>query len=195
MEEHVILVDENNEPIGTRSKTEVHGAETDLHRGFSVFVFDHEGNFLIQQRAGSKQTWPLVWSNSCCGHPRVNESGVEPAQRRLAEELGMTDVEVHEVLPDYRYRAIFNGVMENEFCPVFAAWISDAATQLKLNSDEVEAVRWILWDDFIREVTSGNPQHAYHEFSVWSLEEAVLLNHSETFQELWNQNVQGDSSV
>ena len=51
MVEHVILVDDNNVPIGTQPKHEVHGFRTPLHRGFSVFIFDSAGRFLVQQRS------------------------------------------------------------------------------------------------------------------------------------------------
>jgi isopentenyl-diphosphate delta-isomerase len=67
--ELVVLVDENNTVLGTMPKSEVHGAETPLHRAFSIFLFNAEKKLLLQQRSHVKKTWPLAWSNSCCGHP------------------------------------------------------------------------------------------------------------------------------
>ena len=184
-DEHVILVDEENNPIGTRSKYEVHGAQTPLHRGFSAFIFDRQGRLLIQQRSASKQTWPLVWSNSCCGHPQFNETPREAVQRRLNEELLIMDCDVHEILPDYRYQAVFHGVMENEFCPVWVGWTSSEPTP---NALEVAATKWIDWHHFLYGLTQDETD-PYSHFSLWSREEAVLLAESPLFHELWKQNV------
>ena len=185
MQEHVIIVDEENTPLGTRPKSEVHGAETTLHRGFSVFVFDHDGRFLIQQRSAEKQTWPLVWSNSCCGHPQIDETPEAAVERRLSQELGLSKCELHEIIPGYRYQAVYDGVMENEFCPVWVTWSS---SEPQFNEAEVAQVRWISWQEFIDEITNDG-DHAYAEFSCWSLEEAVLLNQSPQFQDLWKTHV------
>lgn len=38
--ELVVLVDEENNIIGTMPKSEVHSANTPLHRAFSVFLFN-----------------------------------------------------------------------------------------------------------------------------------------------------------
>jgi len=67
--EKVVLVDEENNVLGTTDKSTVHTANTPLHRGFSAFIFNSKQEILLQQRSKYKKTWPLVWSNSCCGHP------------------------------------------------------------------------------------------------------------------------------
>ena len=40
-----------------------------LHRAFSVFLFNTQGQLLLQQRAAAKITFPLCWTNTCCSHP------------------------------------------------------------------------------------------------------------------------------
>ena len=74
MREEVVLVTEQNEVLGTMEKYEAHSAKTPLHRAFSVFLFHPHKGFLIQQRSHKKKTWPLMWSNSCCGHPTLEEA-------------------------------------------------------------------------------------------------------------------------
>ncbi|MEK7077270.1 MAG: isopentenyl-diphosphate Delta-isomerase, partial [Patescibacteria group bacterium] len=66
--EEVVLIDEENKALGTMPKRNVHRKETLLHRGFSCFLFKN-GKLLLQQRSKTKKTWPLIWSNSVCGHP------------------------------------------------------------------------------------------------------------------------------
>ena len=101
--EHVVLVDEENTVIGIMPKSDVHQKETPLHRAFSSFIFRvSDGKFLLQQRSSQKKTWPLMWSNSCCGHPAFNESNISAAYRRLDAELGLRPMFLEEVAP-YRY--------------------------------------------------------------------------------------------
>src|SRR3972149_7515079 len=87
--ELVVLVDEENNVLGTAPKDQVHSAATPLHRGFSVFLFNQQGELLITQRADSKKTFPGIWTNTVCGHPLPGESTAEAASRRLKVELGI----------------------------------------------------------------------------------------------------------
>jgi isopentenyl-diphosphate delta-isomerase type 1 len=184
--EYVVLVDEENNPIGTCPKNTVHGAETPLHRGFSVFLFDRHGRVLMQQRSAEKKTWPLVWSNACCGHPGIGETGEMAVQRRLTQELGISSCRVTEILPDYRYRAEFRGVVENEYCPVYVGWLCNGFVP---NPHEVAATTWIYWDHFLQELAKYPAPGKFQDFTVWSKEEAMLLNQNSLFQQLWRENV------
>src|SRR3989338_9117540 len=105
MKDHVILVNDANEPVGIAPKDAVHHADTPLHRGFSLFIFHKNGNVLLQQRSLTKKTFPGVWSNSCCGHPGSGESPVDAAKRRAKHELGLDLPDIKEIIPNYRYRA------------------------------------------------------------------------------------------
>lgn len=165
--ELVVLVDESNSVLGTMPKSEVHRAETPLHRGFSLFLFNGTGEVLLQQRSAAKKTWPLVWSNSCCGHPALGESNADAARRRLQEELGMRAVSIQEISP-YRYKCSRDGVMENEICPILAGFSND---EPRLNPVEVEAVRWMPWRSFLKEIET----HA-DRYSLWCVEEARILS-------------------
>lgn len=174
--ELVVLVDENNAMLGTMPKAEVHGAETPLHRAFSSFIFRaSDKKFLLQQRASTKKTWPLMWSNSCCGHPGLGESNVDSARRRLSAELGLVPLWLEEVAP-YRYCFVHKGVMENEICPII---VGMADTEPVLNPNEVEAIQWVDWDWFVEE-TRHNPEG----YSEWCVEETAILDANARFKEL-----------
>ena len=80
--EQVILVDEQDNPIGLMEKIEVH-EKAILHRAFSVFIFNHQGDLLLQQRALSKYHSAGLWTNTCCSYPRPNETTEAAANRRL----------------------------------------------------------------------------------------------------------------
>ena len=83
----MILVDQNNEPLGLMPKMEAHEKAV-LHRAFSVFIQNREGQIMLQQRAASKYHSPLLWTNTCCSHQRDGETNIEAGKRRLQEEMG-----------------------------------------------------------------------------------------------------------
>jgi len=72
-EEEVILVNENDEPIGLMPKLEAH-QKAILHRAFSVFVLNDKNEIMLQQRAHQKYHSPLLWTNTCCSHQRSGET-------------------------------------------------------------------------------------------------------------------------
>ena len=165
--EQVVLVDDNNQEIGTADKATVHTANTPLHRGFSLFLFNSQKELLLTQRALTKKTFPGIWTNTVCGHPAPGETPVDAAKRRLREELGIIVQEVKEVAP-YRYRfADQNGIVENEICPVLMA-CSDQNPDPHIH--EVEAWKWIGWEEFLIEINE-HPQ----KYSPWCREEVKLV--------------------
>lgn len=172
----IVFVDEENNTIATGDKLPSHTNDTKLHRAFSVFLFNQEGEFLMQQRALSKKTWPGVWSNSCCGHVMLHETVAAAAKRRLKFELGVTGVDLEMALPDFRYLAEKDGVVENEICPVLIGIVDG---EPKVNPSEVEQIKWVNWDEFV--VSLDNPET---DISPWAIEEVRLLCDSEIFNQL-----------
>jgi isopentenyl-diphosphate Delta-isomerase len=151
--ESVVLVDETGSARGTAAKAAVHHAQTPLHLAFSCYLFNDAGQFLLTRRAESKQTWPGVWTNTCCGHPLPGEPVADSVRRRLLAELGIAAVDIVLVMPRFRYRArMANGVVENEVCPVYAAYSSAAPAP---DPEEVAEIRWVDWDEFCEAVRTG----------------------------------------
>jgi len=137
--EQLILVDETGKELGFESKAVCHDGDGILHRAFSLFIFNADGELLLQQRGRDKRLWPGYWSNSCCSHPRRGESMEVATRRRLREELGIT-VELVYVY-QFRYQAIFGDEgAEHELCSVYLGRTDDA---IKANSTEIDAIRFL----------------------------------------------------
>ncbi|CAN5902363.1 isopentenyl-diphosphate Delta-isomerase [soil metagenome] len=150
--ELIVLVDEQGNPTGRAEKWSSHHMSTPLHLAFSCYVFDGRGRLLVTQRARTKKVWPGVWTNSVCGHPEPGETFEDAIARRLDYELGMTASGLRILLPSYRYRSpAFNGVVENEFCPVYSA---RAASDPRPNPEEVDGFEWVPWPDFVKRASA-----------------------------------------
>lgn len=117
MLEKVILVDVNDNQVGLMPKMEAH-IKGELHRAFSVFIFNTRGELLLQERAHDKYHSAGKWTNTCCSHPRDGEATIAAAQRRLMEEMGM-ECDISFVF-SFLYKAeVTEGIIENEYDHVF----------------------------------------------------------------------------
>lgn len=148
-DERLILVDEADNEIGFSSKAICHDGAGQLHRAFSVFLFDEEGRLLLQQRGQSKRLWPGFWSNSCCSHPREGETMDYATARRLKEELGI-EVEL-EFIYRFSYTASFGEAgSENELCSVY---LGRCLSMPQPNVTEIEAIRYLAAADVVSQLT------------------------------------------
>ncbi|MFD7285349.1 isopentenyl-diphosphate Delta-isomerase [Streptomyces sp. NPDC059863] len=114
------LVDEQGNTIGTAEKLSAHQPPGQLHRAFSVFLFDEQGRLLIQRRALGKYHSPGVWSNTCCGHPYPDEAPFAAAARRTHEELGISPSLLAEAgTVRYNHPDPASGLVEQEYNHLF----------------------------------------------------------------------------
>ncbi|MNP05417.1 Isopentenyl-diphosphate Delta-isomerase [compost metagenome] len=118
----VMLVDEDDQPVGEMEKLEAHEKGL-LHRAVTVYVFNSRHELLLQQRAADKYHCGGLWSNTCCGHPFPGEDTLAAAQRRLQEEMGLTcqlrkgfelkyRLEVDQGLVEHEYGHVFHGISD-----------------------------------------------------------------------------------
>lgn len=176
-EESIVFVNEDGVPTGEIGpKLQSHHANTRPHIAFSCYVFRRaDGAFLLSRRALHKKVWPGVWTNSVCGHPAPGEAIEDAVRRRASFELGLQSLaNLRCVLPRYRYRTSeFDGVVENEFCPVFVAIVDQGPV---LNPAEVDSVKWISWREYKELVDDPDG-----EVSYWAREQLPLLEAIESF--------------
>jgi len=147
----LILVDADDNEIGAEEKVDCHLGDGLLHRAFSVFLFNPEGELLIQQRSANKMLWGGYWANSCCSHPRLGEDTMDAAHRRIREELGVTSE--LRYLYKFVYQARFEDIgSEHENCWVFAGHFDG---MLNINADEISDWRFIKPADLTREIEAN----------------------------------------
>ena len=156
-EECVVIVDESDQAVGCVEKLLAHRTGL-LHRAFSVVILNQRGEMLLQQRARSKYHSGGLWSNACCGHPRLGEGTVAAGERRLQEELGLTCM--LEEAGSFVYTAnLGDSLVEHEYDHVLVG-----TTDTNPIPDPLEAMAW-CWMN-VRDLTrdmSINPSH----FTAW----------------------------
>lgn len=114
------------------------------HLAISVFILDGD-RLLLQKRAEGKYHSGLLWANTCCSHPRWNETTDDCAPRRLQEELGWT-------LPLKRFGEITysadvgGGLFENEIAHCFVAHAPADIPLDRYDPAEVAALEWLSLD-------------------------------------------------
>lgn len=160
--ELVELVAPDGSATGSATVADAHTSPGELHRAFSVMLFDGAGRLLLQQRAAVKTRFPLRWANACCGHPAPGEPVTAAATRRLAEEIGLRSVPLAEA-GVYAYRAAdpASGRVEHEYDHVLIATLAPAP-ELSPDPSEVVALRWVTPAE-LRESLAAAPD----EYAPW----------------------------
>jgi isopentenyl-diphosphate delta-isomerase len=155
--EEVILVDENDNPIGTMEKMEAHRKGL-LHRAFSILVFNSKGQLLLQKRSPKKYHSGGLWTNTCCSHPRPGEDIQNALRRKLKQEMGI------DVTPEFSHKFIYktkleNNLTEHEYDHVYVGRYDG---EPDINHDEVE--EWRFEDLFrLKESIEKSPE----DFTYW----------------------------
>jgi isopentenyl-diphosphate Delta-isomerase len=159
MDEQIILVDENDSVIGVGEKIKAH-LDGQLHRAFSIFIFNSSGELLLQKRARAKYHSGALWSNTCCSHPRPSESTMNAAHRRLNEEMGFDcklveifkvvyKVKVDECFLEHEYDHILIGQFEGEPAPDFNEiedwkWVTVSELKEDMERTSKDYTLWLI---------------------------------------------------
>jgi isopentenyl-diphosphate delta-isomerase len=154
-QDQVVLVDENDQILGSLDKLEAHREDGLLHQAVSLFIFrkNQAGNLelLLQKRSSSKIVGANQWANTLCGNLRPGESHQQCVLRRSREELGLSWSEewpLEEVFV-LRYQVKCNQeYSENEIDHIFFSFLDEKNLKnfsLDLNPAEVAETSWLDW--------------------------------------------------
>lgn len=169
--EYLILVDSNDNQVGTEEKIKCHLPSGKLHRAFTILLFSNDGKLLLTRRSMSKMLWPGDWDGTVASHPRQSETYVSSAERRLPEELGVTCK--LDYLFKFEYHVPYKDIgSENEVCGTLMG-ILDDSKKIKLVEDEISAVKMVTFDELLSEIEKS-PQI----FCPWMLVALYFLSDS-----------------
>jgi len=157
MKDLVIIVNEQDQELGTEEKLSAHQQGL-LHRAFSIFIFNSCKQMLIHQRAHDKYHSGGLWTNACCSHPRQGEELEAAAHRRLTEELGFDCPLQWKMSFIYRIKFERDNLFEHEFDHVFFG-VTDQQPQP--NPAEVADIAWVELDDLYTDIARHPDKYTY----------------------------------
>jgi len=171
-DEYVILVDENDNPIGSEEKVKCHLPNGKLHRAFTALLFDKNGRLVLTRRAKEKMLWPEDWDGTVASHPREGETYISSAERRMPEEVGISCK--MDYLMKFEYHVPYKNIgSENEICGTLIG-IVDESTKFKMIEGEIDEIKWISASELLSEI-KNNPKI----YCPWMLIALIFLDRSE----------------
>jgi isopentenyl-diphosphate delta-isomerase len=173
MEEYVILVDENDNPIGKEEKVKCHLPNGKLHRAFTALIFNNEGKLLLTKRSEDKMLWPNDWDGTVASHPRESETYASSAERRMPEEIGISCK--MNYVNKFEYHVPYKDIgSENEICGTLIGTI-DSFDESSMIKDEISEIKWINPDELKNEL-----EHNRDVYCPWMVIALYFLADSDT---------------
>lgn len=136
--EILVLVDEEDNQIGTDTRENCHLGNGIRHRAYVVFLF-HEGKLLLQRRSKEKLLWPGFWDVSYTSHVYPGETYLHAAERKGIQELGARFGGLEDVF-SFVYEAPFGKYSENEYCKLLVGGFDG---NISPNPSEIAAVKYL----------------------------------------------------
>jgi isopentenyldiphosphate isomerase len=137
-EELVDIVDDDDNVIAIVTRSEMRARRLQ-HRSVGIAVFSTDGRLLIHRRNESKDIWPGWWDIAAGGVVASGETYEDAAQRELAEELGVVDVEI-ECLGQSRY-------VDDELAALCRGYRVVHDGPFTFADGEVAEARWVTFDE------------------------------------------------
>lgn len=143
------------------------------HYAYSVFIFNHKHELLLQQRALEKYHSGGLWSNTCCSHPLSYQPGDirSAAEQRLFIEMGINCPV--DYLFTLEYHQPCGELIENEVDLVFAGTTD---TEPTIHKNEVADYKWMSLEQVITSVRN-NPD----DYTKWFA--MLILDHARSFKD------------
>ena len=166
--EEVILVDTKDNIMGYMEKQEAH-IKGLLHRAFSIFIFNSNQQLLMHQRALDKYHSGGLWTNTCCSHPRKNESIINAAHRRLNEEMGLS-CDLDEKFTFIYKSKLDQNLYEHEFDHVLFGYTDEKPN---INKNEVLSYKYLSLENIKHDikVSPNSIEDIIQKFRILETEE------------------------
>jgi len=171
-DEYLVLVDKDDNPIGSEEKVKCHLPNGKLHRAFTALLLDKNGKLVLTRRAKEKMLWPGDWDGTVASHPRKPETYISSGERRMPEELGI--ICKLDYLFKFEYHVPYKDIgSENEICGTLIGIVNES-TQFKIVEGEIDKIKWISANELLAELRN-NPKI----YCPWMLIALELLEKSE----------------
>jgi len=170
MEDELMDVcDENNNIVGQKMKSLILSKGL-WHRTARLFVYNPNGEILIQLRSANKDLYPNRWDVGAAGHVSAGESYEDAAIREAGEELGMffqkNDLELLQI---DKYEGGYGKFTEKVFAATYLVRFEGGLDKFALQEKEVQELKFIFADDLAVDVKNYPEKYSPHPESYWSI--------------------------
>lgn len=155
-DEILILVDENDRPLGYQKREEAHKGNGIRHRGYTVAVFNPKGELLLARRHPQKLFGGL-WDGTVSSHPLKGEDYKKSILREVEEEIGVPNAKVERVGEIVYQSSDGDGMAENEFCALFKMTTD---REIVAGPEEVSETKWVSPEDLKKDVKEHPEKYA-----------------------------------
>ena len=114
-----------------------------FHPTVHIWFYTPTPNILLQKRTANKLIFPNLWDVSVAGHVASGETVLEGATREIEEEIGLSvkPEDLNLISVRKNVNKFSNGIIDAEFQHVFLCELSVAIEALRIQKEEVDAVR------------------------------------------------------
>lgn len=151
MEEEVTIVNDNDEIIGYKPRSEVNDKK-DIYRNSALWLTNFKGQVLLAQRKKTKDKDPGVWGPAVAGTVEKGESYEESIYKEAKEEIGLEGIELS---PGPKARV---HQPRNFFTQWYTATIDRNIEDFSFQEEEVEKIKWIT-KEFLKKDVKENPDN------------------------------------
>jgi isopentenyl-diphosphate delta-isomerase len=156
---NVIIVDKNDQPIGFKPRDQITG--DDIYRVSGLWLTNLEGGILLAQRSFSKKNSPGKWGPAVAGTVEEGQTYESNIAQEIKEEIGLTGLEIKPYV-----KKLSSETNKPHFTQWFLAKADIDIADLKIQTDEVEAVRWISPADLVLDL-KNNPDKYLVNMPKW----------------------------
>lgn len=160
--EMIDLLDESGKYIGVVDKAIAH-KEGLWHKSVHVWLVNNKDEILLAHRCKEKTFFPNCWDCAFAGHIGAGETSLDSAIREGEEEIGLNFVEKDfEYLFTFKDKLIWQDKCSNEFVDVYLIRKNIQLSNVKLQKEEVDNIKWMKIDEFFSEILSGKGEYLFH---------------------------------
>lgn len=166
-DELIDIYDENNKSLSIKKmKSEAHKNGL-WHRAAHIWIYNSQGEILLQLRVKNKDMNPDMWDISAAGHVGTGEKPIISALREMEEEIGLSvkqeDLEFHEIK---KVKAVYKEIKNNEFYYVYFLKYDGDIDKLTLQKEEVAKIKFLSIDK-IKEGLKKHPEKYVQHGDYW----------------------------
>ncbi|MFT4830953.1 MAG: isopentenyl-diphosphate delta-isomerase [Psychroserpens sp.] len=163
MDELIDILDAQGNYTGkSLMKSEAHRKGL-FHPTVHIWFYNKKGEILLQQRAASKETYPLLWDISVAGHIGAGEDILPSAIREISEEIGL-DVLEKDLIKVGVFKSVKKhrvGLTDSEFHHTYICELKVSLDTLKKQESEVKALALLPLSKYIKELQQNSSSKKY----------------------------------